>query len=305
MEHLKSLHQSATDLHNTIKSRKDDQFYSSGIKWVVTMALLGALKLVIGILAFLVSLSLTGFIIVLLFAGGWLLVLVRFFIIWACRPLRDDASLIVGAIDIIIRLLNLFMPIFISGFDTTVNIVNEDLNTIERLLDMKQINVPVIPPYRTIASISTAAFIKTFTQIPVVCAKYNTMPDVVVFFSRLALHDLTCPAVLIAYSSPDLYDGSEASLSWSYFGSAEPFPDTPYDNCDGVNNITVYDTVCATMGFGYVMVYLLTPMAIIFMLLVFTYSGLIDLFRATAYYSYMLLRFTTTKLVFLLDNLFD
>lgn len=305
MEHLKSLHQDAIHLHSTIKSKKSDSFYSSGIKWVVTMALLGALKLVIGILAFLVSLSLTGFIIVLLFMGGWLLVLARFLFIWACEPLRDDASLIVGAIDIVIRILNLFMPIFTDGFDTTVNLINEDLNAIEKVFHVKQINVPVIPQYKSAADVSKAAFIKTFTQIPIVCTRYDTMPEVVIYFLRVVSHDLTCPAALIAYSSPSLYEDTETSLSWSYFGSAEPFPDVPFDNCNGYNNVTVYDTICATMGFGYVMIYLLTPMAIIFMLLVFTYSGLVDLFRAVMYYSYMVLRFLMTKLVFFLDTLFN
>lgn len=303
MGHLQNLHDSAVNLRNDIHT--EGNIYSSGIKWVLVMSLLGGLKLVVGILAFLVSLSMTGFVIVLLFGGGWLLVLVRFLIIWMCEPLRDNVGLLTDVINIIVKAINLFMPIYTTITDTEINILNEDLDAIERVFHVQPINVPVIPQYKPIATVSKAELIRVFTTIPIVCTKYDTMPSVVVFFTRLGLHSITCPAVLISYADPTLYDDAMAISSWTMFGSAAPFPSIPGDNCNGINNLTVYDTVCATMGFGYVMVFLLTPMALIFMLLVFTYSGLFDLTRAMAYYAYLMLRLGVTKLVFLLDELFD
>lgn len=94
-----------------------------------------------------------------------------------------------------------------------------------------------------------------------------------VYFSRLALHSVTCPAVRWLKPLPWAFNGGAAALGWTYFGSAAPDTNDPHANCGAIGSNAVYDTVCASMGLGFVILVIILPLFLFFSLWVYTYSS--------------------------------
>ena len=101
-----------------------------------------------------------------------------------------------------------------------------------------------------IKTITRRALERFLIRVETNCPKYDSAGEIFYYISRSLLGESVCPAIRYVYPMPFLYDASEAVLSWTYDGSAAPFPSDPSANCNLYESETA-DYVCVGLGAGY------------------------------------------------------
>jgi hypothetical protein len=288
MGQLGRAHKAATHYHTAIENAQAEatETFGKKLRWVLLSMLRAALGLTIGVLLFLISLGLQVYVLVAILMGGGLWVGMRYIAIALCTPLLLDVAPLTDDLNVVIRGLNLVMPSITVVMNAVINMFDVVSGDVEKLLGLHPLDVPDLPEYTQRGLVSRAQVTYALTTIPVTCRNYATAGEVFVYFSRLALHTVTCPAVRWLKPLPWAFNGADTMLGWTYFGSAAPDPNDPNANCDAVDGNFVYDTVCASMGFGFVILVIVLPLFLFFSLWVYTYSSVGTLVADGIYIAY-------------------
>lgn len=270
------------------------------VKKILLRLLSASLALILEFLLFIASLSVQGYILLGIGMGGIIIVLIRYIFIGMCLGLLKISTFIVDLLNIVVVILNFLMPMvvfvinqFISAFDD-----------IARLIPLfHSLDIPTIPAWTAKNTVSKAAFTTTLNAIPLACTHFITSGEVLVYFVQMAMHTPACAAVRYLYPDPWAYAIAQSSLSWMYRGSAKPDMHDPRANCAHGSSMDVYETICASLGIGYVMIWVFLPMAIFLMYLMFSLTSLGQLVGATLQLTYKVVVSALAHMTVALDSL--
>lgn len=274
----------------------------SGLYSLFISTLAAVVQLIFGVVLFLFTIvtGLQGWTLLFLFGGALLLIGVRDIVIAFCIWASQHVLILYDAINVIIRVMNILFPVLTFAINVLITGFDDIVSEIESLLHLHKAVIPAIPAYTQVSIISRQALANTFTQVPLTCARYDSADDVVSYFIKLGLHDYTCP--IVRYWSPTawMYHLLESTLSWTYSGSAMPYVNDPGANCAARSNFGVYDTFCASLGFGYVVLYL-GVFALCFMVFLFTYGSIFRLIWYSIRLASIIIYFLVGSVIISLD----
>ena len=258
-----------------------------------------SLALILEFLLFVASLGIQGYVLLGIGIGGIILLLVRYIFIGMCMGLLKITTLMVDLVNIVVFVLNAIMPIvifainlFISAFDDIARIV----------IGFKSIDIPTIQPWKTHTTVSKAAYTTALNAIPSACVHFTNPVEVMVYFVQMGMHSKMCASVRYLYPIPWAFEAMVHMFSWMYRGSAVPNEHDPHSNCAYESPTTAYDTICASFGIGYVMIWIFLPMAIVFMYLTFSFTSLGQLIGTTCSLVYKAVVLALSQIVVALDS---
>jgi len=284
------------------KYRKKLQESNQGnaLKRVLRSLLSASLALILEFLLFVASLSVQGYVLLGIGMGGIILLLVRYIFIGMCLGLLKITALMVDLVNIVVAILNLLMPIAIFA----INLFISAFDDIARILPLfHSIDISTIPSWTTLKTLTKAEYTTALNAIPSACVHFTNPVEVMVYFVQMGMHSPVCTSVRYLYPIPWAFDILVHTLSWMYHGSAVPNEHDPHANCTFDASVTVYDTICASFGIGYVMVWIFLPMAALFMYLVFSFTSLGQLIGAGLRLAYMAVVSALAHTVVALDSL--
>lgn len=285
------------------KYRKKLQENTQGnvLKRVLRSILSASLALILEFLLFAASLGVQGYVLLGIGVGGAILLMVRYIFIGMCLGLLKVTTLMVDLVNIVVSLLNLLMPIFTFA----INLFISAFDDIARLVPLfHSIDISTIPSWTTLNTLTKAEYTTALNAIPTACVHFTNPVEVIVYFVQMGMHSPVCASVRYMYPIPWAYEILVDSLSWMYHGSAVPNEHDPHANCADDASTTVYDTICASFGIGYVMIWIFLPMAALFMYLMFSFTSLGQLIGAGLRIAYMAVVSALAQTVIVLDSLF-
>lgn len=172
---------------------------------------------------------------------------------------------------------------------TEINVVIDMINDLDTLFtghkltnfQFHLLKFPKIP------LITYSEFSNALKTIPPTCKNFDSMYKIISFFMRYGLHEYTCPLVRVLWPLPSFYSMADAILGWTFYGSANPFPYGADSNCNGDGKVTLYDSICAGLGIGYVFLEFFLPIIILFIFLSVIGKGVSRLLSAMFYSIYV------------------
>ena len=148
-------------------------------------------------------------------------------------------DLVLGTIDGIIDLINDFSVLFGGRKVTNFKFPLEKLVKIN--------------------TVSYAEVRNALSSLPSTCTRFESMPEILLWTTRLVLHDYTCPLVRFTYPSSAMYSLSSNVLGWTFYGSAKPILLTENDNCAASETVSQSEEVCAVLGIGFILLEFCLP----------------------------------------------
>ena len=282
------------------RNKLHENTQGNALKRVLRSLLSASLALILEFLLFVGSLGVQGYVLLGIGVGGVILLLVRYIFIGMCLGLLKVTTLMVDLVNIIGAILNLIMPIVIFA----INLFISAFDDITRLIPgAHSIDISPMPSWTSLNTLTKAEYTTALNAIPTACVHFTNPVEVMVYFVQMGLHGPVCTSVRYLYPIPWAFDILTRTLSWMYHGSAVPNEHDPRANCAFDASVTVYDTICASFGIGYVMIWVFLPMAALFMYLVFSFSSLGQLIGASLRIAYMAVVSAFDHVIITLDSL--
>ncbi len=272
---------------NTKSSR-----YIKSVSWVIEMIALGCSDVAIGIGLIIITTGLKVYAMwPLLFYGGvfiaarWLILLMCPLLLQLTVPIVIIINALLVGFVVVVDAAISALDIVMTGLNDVIGVIN-DLDRVFTGHKLTDFSFPLVK-WIKIPQITYSEFSNTIKALPPTCTKFDTMPKIMLFFMRYGLHDYTCPTVRFLWPAPTFYGILEALLSWTYYGDAMPNPSKAGANCVGSQSITVYDSICASMGIGYLFTEFFFPSIVVFIVAFAIGTGVIRLLRASLYTLYL------------------
>lgn len=115
------------------------------------------------------------------------------------------------------------------------------------------------PRFVPIKFVNVDTLRRMLLEAPVVCARYDSVFDIIAGSFRLAVGKPLCETLRYLYPVPWLYDLASGTLGWASLDPA-PLPDRTQSNCEGDPDEIVF---CMGLGSGYVLLEFLVPVVIL------------------------------------------
>ena len=278
----------------------------SRVMWIIKNIALGTTDVAIGLVLIVVVSSLKLYALWPLAVYGGALVAFRWLFLLACPVLHELTVPIVIIINALLVGFMIIVDAAIAAIDIIIEAVNgivDIVNSLDKLFTGHkatnfQLHLVKFPKTPLITYTEFSNAIKT---IPPTCKNFDSVFKIISFFMRYGLHEYTCPLVRVLWPLPSFYQAAEGLLSWTYYGSANPYPYGSESNCNADGQVTIYDSICAGLGVGYVFLEFFLPVIILFIVLSIIGKGVGRLLSATFYTIYISLEFVAISLSLFFD----
>lgn len=280
--------------------------YIKSVSWVIEMIALGCADIAIGVGLIIITTGLKVYAMwPLLFYGG-VFIAARWLVLLLCPLLLELTvpiviiinALLVGFVVVVDAAISA-LDIVMTGLNDVIGIIN-DLDRVFTGHKLTSFSFPLVK-WIKIPQITYSEFANTIKALPPTCTKFDSMPKIVVFFMRYGLHDYTCPVTRFLWPAPTFYAILETLLSWTYYGEAMPNTFKAGANCVGSQTITIYDSICASMGIGYLFTEFFFPSIVVFIVVFAIGVGVLRLLRASLYTFYLSIEVVLGVAVLFLD----
>jgi hypothetical protein len=280
--------------------------YLRNVEWIVETMALGCADIAVGVILIIVLTGLKIYAMWPLLAYGVVFVAARWMILLLCPIILKLTVPIVIIINALLVAFVVIVDTAITALDAYMMYLNEIITVINDLDKVftghKLTNFSfTLVKWIKIKTITYTEFANTIKALPPTCANFDSMPKILSFFMKYGLHSYTCPMVRFLWPLPSFYDMLEGVLGWSYYGDAMPNVFKDGANCVADESITVYDSICASMGIGYLFIEFFFPALILFIVVFTIGAGVLRLLRASSYTLYLGTEALVSAVVLLLD----
>lgn len=274
--------------------------------WIIKNVAIGSVDVAIGFVLAVVLTALKLYALWPLFVYGIAFLGFRWLFLLACPILLEltvPIVIIINAILIACQIVVDGAILYIDLIMTEINLVIDLINDADEFfgghkLTNFQFHLLKFPK---IGQITYSEFSNALKTIPPTCKNFDSMYKIVSFFMRYGLHEYTCPLVRVLWPLPSFYQVAEGILGWTYYGSANPFPYGGDTNCNGNGQVTIYDSICAGLGIGYVFLEFFLPIIVLFIVLTVIGKGMSRLLSAMFYSIYVSVDVLVTGLSLFFD----
>lgn len=270
------------------------------LEWVLMRMLRGTSRLAKAVVEFVMICALKFYVFLPFVWIGRNALLARYLFLWLIPVVLRLTKPIVFTINLILAWLTLVLDECVL----VIRAIEAAINVLVKLFDHGHGVFNTIPNYPKVFQITDTQFRNTLKALPATCVKFESAPEILIFFTKYVFHDLVCPIVRYTYPLNWVYTlSSDTFKTWAYYGNAAPFPNTPGENCDSNNEVTSADFICAGLGVGYIILELALPILLLAIFLFVASNAIYDLFSATFYSVWLSIQIGIDTVILFVDTI--